>query len=66
MNENQEKYIAHQGERLDSVVYAHYRTLDVFALVLSANPKLSPLLKDGDVVILPSFPIFPKKEKTLW
>lgn len=48
------KYIAKDNERLDSVVYRFYGSLEYFSMVLEANPKLNPLLKRGDVVILPA------------
>ncbi|EOW0921633.1 phage tail protein, partial [Campylobacter jejuni] len=34
--------------------------------VLLANPRLEPLLKTGDKVILPSIEIKESKEKALW
>ncbi|EOE5537332.1 tail protein X, partial [Campylobacter jejuni] len=52
-----EIYIAKNNERLDSVVYRHYGTLLYFDQVLLANPKLEPLLKTGDKVILPNIEI---------
>lgn len=41
------KYIAKDNERLDSVVYRFYGSLEYFSMVLEANPKLNPLLKKG-------------------
>lgn len=61
-----EIYIAKNNERLDSVVYKHYKTLLYFEQVLLANPKLYPLLKIGDKVILPNIEIQENKEETLW
>ncbi|EJQ2687820.1 phage tail protein [Campylobacter sp. 108] len=61
-----EIYIAKNYERLDSVVYRHYGTLLYFDQVLLANPKLEPLLKTGDKVILPNIEIQENKEETLW
>jgi len=45
--------IANSGDRLDTIVYRHYGTLDYFEAVLAVNPKLSAILKAGDVVLLP-------------
>ncbi|ALG96368.1 phage tail protein [Campylobacter coli] len=59
-------YIAKNNERLDSIVYKHYGTLLYFNQVLLANPKLEPLLKTGDKVVLPSIEIKESKEKALW
>ncbi|EIQ8758108.1 tail protein X [Campylobacter coli] len=55
-------YIAKNNERLDSIVYKHYGTL----LYFNQNPRLEPLLKTGDKVILPSIKIKESKEKALW
>ena len=54
------KYIAKDNERLDSVVYRFYGSLEYFSMGLEANPKLNPLLKRGDVVSLPAIE---KKER---
>lgn len=61
-----EIYLAKNGERLDSIVYKHYKSLDFFDQVLKANPKLGAILKTGDRVILPEIKIKESKEKTLW
>jgi phage tail protein X len=60
------KYIAYEGERLDTIIYKHYGTLDVFAQVLKLNARLKPILKDKDIVYLPDIKIEAKKEKELW
>ncbi|ECW8954956.1 phage tail protein X family protein [Campylobacter lari] len=59
-------YIAKNNERLDSIVYKHYGTLLYFNQVLLANPKLEPILKAGDKIILPQLEIKEDKEKALW
>lgn len=59
-------YIAKNGERLDSIVYKHYKTLEYFEQVLKANSKLEPLLKTGDKVILPDIEVKESKEEALW
>jgi phage tail protein X len=46
-------FIAADGDRLDTIVYRHYGTLDVFEAVLAVNARLDPILKDGDIVFLP-------------
>jgi phage tail protein X len=56
------KYIASEGERLDTIIYKHYGTLTVFAQVLAFNARLKPILKDKDIVYLPVIKIEPKKE----
>ncbi|MDR0666770.1 MAG: tail protein X [Campylobacteraceae bacterium] len=56
------KYIAHEGERLDQIVYKHYKTLDVFAQVLKFNARLKPILADKDIVYLPTIKTEIKKE----
>jgi phage tail protein X len=60
------RYVAHEGERLDAIVYKHYGTLEVFAQVLATNARLSATLKDGDIVYLPNLPKAVKKEAELW
>lgn len=49
-------YRAKDGERLDSIVYAHYGTLDLFQSVLACNPNLlnHRILRAGEIVWLPS------------
>ncbi|EEO26019.1 tail protein X [Helicobacter winghamensis] len=59
-------YIAKEGERLDKVVYNHYGNLEYFNAVLEVNPKLTPLLKNGDKVIFPKIEIKENKEVALW
>jgi len=59
-------YRASEGERLDTIVYAHYGSLEHFAEVLAKNARLQTLLKDGDMVKLPEFPTAPTKEPELW
>lgn len=59
-------YIAMGGERLDKVVYNHYGTLEYFSVILETNPKLTPLLKSGDRVILPKIEKKENKEEALW
>lgn len=50
------RYIAKDGERLDSIVYAHYGTLNLFQSVLECNPNLlnHQILRAGEIVWLPS------------
>ena len=59
-------YIAKEGERLDKVVYNHYGNLEYFNAVLEVNPKLTPLLKNGDKVIFPKIEIKENKDVALW
>jgi phage tail protein X len=59
-------YRASEGERLDTIVYAHYDTLEVFPQVLQLNARLTTLLKDGDIVKLPDITITAIKEPELW
>lgn len=49
-------YRAKDGERLDSIVYAHYGTLNLFQSVLACNPNLlnHRILRAGEIVWLPS------------
>ncbi|RAZ62895.1 tail protein X, partial [Campylobacter hyointestinalis] len=49
------RYVAKDGDRLDSIVYKHYGSLEYFSQVLSVNFGLCVILKAGDVVILPEF-----------
>lgn len=46
-------YIAKDGDRLDKIVYEYYGHLRYFEEVLMLNFKLKPVLKAGDMVILP-------------
>jgi len=60
---------AHEGIRLDELVYKHYETLAPFPLVLEANPTLHPkkVLEAGDEVVLPQWaPPKVKEVKALW
>ncbi|RXJ80820.1 phage tail protein [Aliarcobacter skirrowii] len=60
-------YIAKDNERLDSIVYKHYKTLEVFETVLSFNTHLNPILKAGDKVFLPDIKVEKNpKEQSLW
>ena len=62
-------YRAKDGERLDSIVYAHYGTLDLFQSVLACNPNLlnHRILRAGEIVWLPSADTKAKSlEKKLW
>ncbi|EAC1839728.1 tail protein X [Campylobacter lari] len=59
-------YIAKDGEKLDSIVYKHYGTLEYFDQVLMVNPKLEPLLKTGDKIVLPVIKQKESKEDVLW
>ena len=62
-------YRAKDGERLDSIVYAQYGTLDLFQSVLACNPNLlnHRILRAGEIVWLPSADTKAKSlEKKLW
>ena len=60
-------YIAKDKERLDNIVYKHYKTLEVFETVLSFNSHLNSVLKAGDKVFLPEIKIEKKDETVaLW
>ncbi|TQR29333.1 phage tail protein [Campylobacter sp. MIT 99-7217] len=61
-----ELYIAKDNERLDSVVYKHYKSLENFEQVLELNPNLEPILKAGDRIILPKFKLKEKEQEALW
>jgi phage tail protein X len=64
------RYVAKDGERLDQVVYANYKSLDVFNSIMEFNKHLQdkPILSAGDVVYLPEIEVKTKiKElKSLW
>ena len=65
------KYIAKKGERLDSIVFKEYKTLnkEILNAVLSANKHLlkKQKLDAFDEVFLPEIEIKNKKrDKTLW
>lgn len=60
-------YIAKNKDRLDTIVYKHYKTLYVFETVLQINAWLTPILKAGDKVYLPEIKITEEvKEVSLW
>lgn len=40
-------YTAKEGERLDSIVYKHYKSLEYFEQVLKLNMHLNPVLSTG-------------------
>ncbi|WP_249290726.1 tail protein X [Campylobacter curvus] len=59
--------VAKDNERLDTIVFKHYGHLRFFEQVLAINPKLKPILKAGDTVILPEFKEVKSKEQAkLW
>ena len=64
------RYIAKDGDRLDLIVYKHYKRLDIFSTVLELNTHLLERyeLNIGDIVYLPDIANTPKiKElKALW
>lgn len=51
--------VATQGDRLDQIIYAAYKTLDVMNEVMMANSHLmsNPILGDGDIVYLPKITV---------
>ncbi|RYA23884.1 phage tail protein [Malaciobacter halophilus] len=64
-------YIAQEGDRLDQIVFRHYKTLIVFEKVVEANPSLKnrTILKDDEVINLPVITIEKtktKEVKSLW
>ncbi|MBE0491098.1 MAG: phage tail protein [Sulfurospirillum sp.] len=62
-------YMAHDGDRIDAVVFRAYESLDNFFAVLEANQHLlgKDTLNSGDIVYLPIFETKPKEEtKALW
>lgn len=62
-------YTASDDERLDSIVYKYYKSLDNFALVLELNSNLANKthLCAGDIVILPEIKKEDEtKELSLW
>lgn len=61
-------YLAKDNERLDSIVYSHYGTLEIFKEVLGCNPKLTnkPILEAGDKVYLPFLDTNIKTLEELW
>ena len=59
-------YIAKDGDRLDTIVYAHYGHLRFFEQVLALNSKLAATLKAGDKVFLPEIKERAKEQNKLW
>lgn len=59
-------YIAKDGDRLDKIVYEYYGHLRYFEEVLMLNFKLKPVLKAGDMVILPDIKEKKEELKSLW
>lgn len=61
-------YIAKDDERLDSIVYSHYGTLNVFQSVLEVNSHLlnKKILNAGDIVLLPKINTSIKTLDDLW
>ena len=61
-------YIAKDDERLDSIVYSHYGTLNVFQSVLETNSHLlnKKILNAGDIVLLPKINTSIKTLDDLW
>lgn len=61
-------YIAKDDERLDSIVYSHYGTLNVFQSVLETNSHLlnKKILNAGDIVLLPQINTSIKTLDDLW
>ena len=59
-------YIAKDGDRLDTIVYAHYGHLRFFEQVLALNPNLAATLKAGDKVFLPEIKEKAKEQNKLW
>ena len=65
MKKPQSEYIAVDGDRLDSIVYKYYGTLEPLERVIALNVQLPAILRTGDRVILPEFTPEPK-EARLW
>ncbi|WP_324171973.1 tail protein X [Sulfurimonas sp.] len=62
-------YIVTEPQRLDTIVYEHYKTLDVYETVLEINAHLlnKYILELGDKVMLPTIQITKKVEDgALW
>ena len=59
-----------QAQRLDEIVFAHYKSLDYLDEVIQANPDLLSklIIEVGDKVELPVFKSVSKinKTKSLW
>lgn len=62
------EYLAKKGERLDQIVYAHYKSLEQFEKVLDCNKHLlcKLILNAGDKVYLPIIQFVEKETKRLW
>jgi len=60
-------YIVKNEKRLDEIVYKHYKTLDIFEIVLSFNTHLNSILSLDDKVYLPKIKIEQNiKQVSLW
>lgn len=59
-------YIAKDGDRLDTIVYAHYGHLRFFEQVLALNPNLAATLKAGNKVFLPEIKEKAEEQNKLW
>ncbi|QCD52226.1 tail protein X [Campylobacter sp. RM16192] len=59
-------YRAKDKDRLDKIVYRHYGHLRFFEQVLALNPKLAPILKTGDEILLPDTKDEKKEQAKLW
>lgn len=64
------EYTVTEPKRLDTIVYEHYETLEVFEAVLEFNTHLLPdkyILEVGDKVLLPTLEVPQKIEDgALW
>jgi len=64
------EYLCSDGDRLDTVVYQAYASLQPMDLVLIANPHLleHTSLRAGEMVALPFWqpPIAKQEARTLW
>lgn len=62
--------VATQGDRLDQIIMAFYKTLSVMNEVMIVNVHLmnKPVLDMGDIVYLPDIlvPVQPKTGVSLW
>ena len=62
-------YTVTQPQRLDTIVFNHYGTLDVLELVLEQNKQYlnKYILDTGDIVILPAYTVSKQNVGTaLW
>ncbi|MBE2985439.1 tail protein X [Campylobacter sp. RM9344] len=60
-------YIVSDNERLDTIIYKHYGTLENFAEILAFNSHLNAISRAGDRVFLPEIKTeVVKKERSLW